>query len=392
MNRLIITLLMAFTFGGAQAQNSEASVRIQKFSADKSDEISLDKARLAVLNEELDRAIYIYGILIDRQKEERSQGKQVSNEILAEYAYVLALSGAQEAALVNIDLALNLKVPSKTIYFYVGSILGIVGFAEYAEPFREAGKEPQWLDGKGKELNDRYRSPALLSIEKTDETIKHISACTRDSRYIEALCFASCLTHINPSLQAAWLLQSAVFEKLGCFTYAFQSFEKGLGLCGNREMPGMEKQLSYLRKKSEKSGNRLNEWQLGSMVYGGLTYSNKTTSINARYGIYSGPFSVSLNMNVGIPSHGDASYYIGLSSYYNIRKFFTGLGLGLQKSGKSSTFTFSPTVGLSLINKRRTSSFDISIYYSIPCKSGVDSTVGITIGKTFYFNISGKSK
>lgn len=392
MKRSIIILLLVFVFTGSRAQslNSIAGKFIgTQNTTEKSDII---QARNAVLNEEFDEALFLYGRIVKNQISNRAQGNQVNNEIMAEYAFVLALTGAQEAALVNIDLTLNLKFPGPSIYFYVCAVLDLTGFSDLSDLYRKVGKEAPWLNGFGSKLIEKYRSPILLDIGRSDVALRHITDCIKDNRYIEALCHATYLTQLDPSLQAAWLLQSAVFEKLGCYKSALSSFEKGMELFGDREMPGMAKQLAYLKRKSASTGNRLSTWQSGSMVYGGLTYNNRTTSINGRYGIYSGPLSISFNLSLGIPNHGDVSYYAGLSGYYNIGKFFTGMGMGLQSVGKSTTFTVSPTVGVSFINKRRTSSFDISVSWYIPCRSGMKSTLGISIGKTFYFNSNGKTK
>lgn len=354
--------------------------------------VTVENARRALISEDFNKALYLYQAIITSQQNNRSQGSQVNNEIMAEYAYTLALTGAQQPALINIDLALNLMPPSASVYYYVGSILDVIGFDDIAGPYKKAGKSPKWMLGKDEMLNNKYRSPILLNIERTDRAIEHITKCLTEERYIEAICYATRLTQLDPDSQAAWLLQSAVFEKIGCYTFAFDSFKKGMSIGDNTGKPGVENQWEYLTKKSQKKGNSVSAWQPGYMVYGGLGCSNKTTYFTGRYGIYSGPLSMSANMSLGIPSHGECTYYAGISCFYNIGKLFTGLGFGLDCIGASTTFTFSPTVGLSFINAKRTSSFDISVAWSIPCKSGIKSSLDISIGKTFYFNSNSKSK
>lgn len=354
--------------------------------------VTVENARRALISEDFGKALYLYQTIIASQQANRSQGSQVNNEIMAEYAYTLALTGAQQPALINIDLALNLIQPSATVYYYVGCILDVIGFEAIAQPYIKIGKSPKWMLGRDEQLNDKYRSPVLLSIERTDRALEHITTCLTEERNIEAICYATRLTQLDPDSQAAWLLQSAAFEKIGCYTFALDSFKKGMSIGDNTDKPGVESQWEYLTKKSQKKGNSVNVWQPGFMVYGGLSCSNKTTYITGRYGIYSGPLSLSANMSLGIPMHGKCSYYAGVSCFYNIGKLFTGLGFGLDCIGASATCTFSPTVGLSFINAKRTSSFDISVAWSIPCQSGMKSSLDISIGKTFYFNSNGKSK
>lgn len=390
MRRILFLIALLLPLANARPQGYDSLFGIIKKPVNTSDKFDIEEARHAVLSEDFDKALYIYGNIIESQKERRAQGTQVDNGLMAEYAYLLALVGAQEAALVNIDLALNLKWPSPTIYYYVGSVMELVGFGDLSAPFVKIGKQPSWLHGKGPDLNKRYKAPVLLTIERTDYAMRHITQCIRENRYVEGLCYATYLTRLVPDMQGAWLLQSAAFEKLGCYTFALQSYEKGIALSSEENLPGMAAQVAYLKKKSLKTGNVPATWQMTAMAYGGLTYSNHSTSINGRYGVSSGPLSMSVSMSINIPEHGDFSYYAGLSGFYNIGKVFGGLGMGLQTNGSATTFTLSPTLGISFINSRRTSSFDISMAWNIPCRAGMKSALGISIGKTFYFNLNGK--
>jgi len=382
--------MLVISFTSSHSQNIVSLLSKNTYTA-RPEEVTIDDARNAVLSEDFNKAIYIYNILIDSQKEKRTQGSQVSNELVAEYAYALSLAGAQEMSLVNIDIALNLDIPNQSIYYYIGSILEINGFDNISEPYSLVAQQPKWLQGKGNVLNERYKSPILLPLENSSEAINHITECIKESRLIEAICYSTYLTQLMPSLQSGWLLQSAVFEKLGFFNYALASYEKGMAL-SEKALPGMDTQLSHLKKQSGKKGNTIKTWQTQSMIYGGLSYSNENLSINGRYGIYCGKLSYAANVSLGFPSNGDCSFYTGISCYYNIKKFFTGLGVGWQTVGSSSTFSFSPTVGVSFINAKRTSSFDISLGLNVPFSSGMNTSMVITIGKTFYFNSNGKSK
>lgn len=385
---LFIMLMVSTTIGYSEGLTSFLNKKIPLI---QTPNVKIEEARDAVLAEDFNTAIYIYNILIEKQQGKRTQGRQVNNEILGEYAYVLALAGAQELSLINIDLAQNLSTPNQTVYYYISSILEINGFGDLSVPYSHVAKQPSWLKGKGEQFNQKYKSPILLSISNPSQAINHITECIKQSRYIEAMCYSSYLTQLMPSLQSGWLLQSAVFEKLGFYTLALSSYETGMKLSSSPQ-PGMATQLSYLQRESTKKGNQIKTWEAQSMVYGGLSYSNSNLSINGRYGIYSGKVSYSANMSIGIPKEGDCSFYTGLSCYYNINKFFAGLGIGYQTVGSSSTFTFSPTLGFSFINAKRTSSFDISLGLSVPCKTGMNPSFVLSIGKTFYFNSKGKSK
>lgn len=388
---LLLTLVLLLT--NVQAQSLSSLIKNVSIPATQAPcNETIENARAAVVQEDFDKALYIYNVIIDRQKQERQQGSQVSNEIMAEYAYVLALTGAQEAAIINLDLAINLKWPTKTVYYYIASILDIIGFQNLSQPFERYSRQPTWLNYKGAELNKKYRSPILLSIDRTDTAISHISQCIGDSRLIEALCYSTYLTQLAPDNQSAWLLQSTVYEKMECYTLALESYERGLNLSPeDKDRPEMTKQLSYLQKKSKKKGNFLNLWQGYQMIYCGVSFNDGNTSLNAREGLSSGPFSISFNESFNVSKHGQCSFYAGLSLFHNFHKLFYGLGLGYQIAN-SSTFSLSPTIGVSFPNAKRTSSIDVSIEYNIPCKSGMSSTFGISIGKTLYFKSKSKGK
>lgn len=395
MKKVFLLLALITSIANMQAQTLSSLIDKFMMPMQISNGETIENARAAVVEEDFDRALHIYGIIIDKQKQDRHQGSQVSNELLAEYAYVLALVGAQEASLINLDLALNLKTPSRTIAYYTASILDVIGFGDLdlSKSFAQQGKQPTWLYGRGFELNKKYRGPILINIDRADIAMTHISECINDSRLIEALCYSTYLVQLTPDMQSAWFLLSTVYENLGYYTSALACYDKGLTLSpDDKSLPGMEKQLTYLQKKSRKTGNTLTNWQMYDMLYGGVTVSNGNTSLNVRYGISSGPLSVSFNERFNISKHGDVSAYTGMSLYHNINKLFYGLGAGLQTTGDSNVFSLSPTVGFSLYNAKHTSSFDVSIEYNIPCKSGMTSSFAISVGKTLYFKSKSKGK
>ena len=392
MKRIFIIMVLVVVIANAQAENT-AVASVQESYAQPNVRVTLNEARQSVVAEDFSKALYIYSNIIEQQKKKRAQGYQVNNVVMAEYAYVLALTGAQEAAIVNLDLAMNLKKPSKWVHYYAGCILDVIGFGDYSRPYFEAGRQPAWLKGMGDTLNAKYRCPVLLSLEKGDVAITHISRCLKDGRNIEALCYSTALVQAAPDMEAAWILHSAVCERLGYFTYSLRSYEKGLSLIDDNDQPGMKRQLTHLQRQSARHGNRLlKKREMVLMIYGGLTYSNSYTSINGRFGACVGRFSYSVNLNMGLNGDGEMSSYCGLSAYYNFGKFFTGAAMGLQVTDYDTMFNFSPTIGVSFINARRTSSFDISIMLDVPSNLDADPTLGISIGKTFYINNKGKSK
>lgn len=392
MKRFIMVLSLAFSLLVVYGQSlssilGKATMNLESQSCK---DMTIENARQAIVNENFNDAIYIYANIIAYQKQNRTQGNRVSPDILAEYAYALALAGAQQSAWVNTDLSLNLKFPSTNTSYLIGCIFSLTGLEKFAEPYIKYGKQPEWLNDKGQYLLDKYHSRNLLSIPQYQNAVTQILQCISDSRFIEALAYSSRLTELYPNLSSSWLLQSSVLQKMNFNIYALQSYQQGIALneCGS--LPGMTEQLASLQKKADKKGNVMREYQIRAMVYGGLSYANRTTSITGRGGIYEGPFSFSANLSIGIPKSGDVSSNIGMSLYYNYGRTFMGFGLSENIVGSTTTLTISPTVGLSFLNASRSSSIDVSLSWNIPCRKGMSSTLGISIGKTFYFNINGK--
>lgn len=379
----------------AQTLNSALGKAVVKNESQLFNELTVENARNAIVNENFDDAIYIYNIIITNQKQQRTLGNRVNPDILAEYAYVLALAGAQQSAWINADLSQNLQSPSGYTLYLIGSILKLTGLEYFAYPYMEHTKQPNWLNGKGQYFLEKYNCRNLLSVPKYQDAVTQITKFLSDSRFIEALAYSSRLTELYPNLPSSWLLQSSVLQKMGFYTYALQSYQKGISLNGNGSMSGMTEQLASLQKKSDKSGNEISVYQIRNMIYGGLSYVNKTTSITGRWGVYSGPISCSATFSVGIPDGGDVgdvSINCGMSCYYNYGCIFMGLGVSDNFVGSTDTITISPTIGLSFINSSRSSSIDVSLSWNIPCRKGMSSSLGISIGKTFYFNFNGKGK
>ena len=351
-------------------------------------ELTKSEARSAVLGGEFDKAILAYSNMISTQSAKRSQGKQVDPELVAEYAFVLALAGAQEAALINIDIALNLTEPSRQMCFYLASIFKIIGFPEFSGPYDLHAKVPDWLKGNYEQLIATNLAPTLIFAGDGGNAAANITKCLTEQRLVQALCYSTLLTRQYPEMQLGWLLQSTTLEKMRLYAMALNSFQQGVEL-SEQPMPGMADQIKYLKEKADKHGNTAIAWKtLSTMVYAGVSCSNGNFMINGRYGVYSGRLSGSINLSFSIPKHGKFTSYYGASVYYSIGKFFCGLGIGMQ----GSDFSISPTIGLSFANKKRTSSLDISMSPYIPFSKGADMAMAISIGKTFYFKSKGGKK
>lgn len=128
------------------------------------------------------------------------------------------------------------------------------------------------------------------------------------------------------------------------------------------------------------------------MTYVGASAAKDMYSLNGRMGLYtSNKFSASLNVGLNYASE-EFSGSIGVSGYKAWGIFVGGLGITDMFGKDSNTFSLTPSVGLSFLNKGQTSSFDIMVNGYIPFSSEQKFSYSISIGKTIYFDLNGLLK
>ena len=101
------------------------------------------EAQEKLKSEEIDTALVLYAKSVEDAQKHRNGGKGVGGDLLAEYAYALALHHNFEAALINIDRAKALG--AKYGNFYASQILTLMGYNEAAEQFIKGAKVPEWI-------------------------------------------------------------------------------------------------------------------------------------------------------------------------------------------------------------------------------------------------------
>lgn len=391
MKRLVFILLTITAFMSASAASPLYNI-LQK-SGDKDNE-RWNSARQEVLSRNFDLAISLYNAEVELQKSKRSQGRQVSEELLSEYAYALALAQIQSEALKVLDIAMSLESNKGVSPFYIFSILYLTGHPEIVDILsgttleKWCAQSPGWLRGYAFDLNKQYAAPSDIEIPDDVSGIKHLRLLMSQDRKTEALAYADVFTKTFPNNQTGFLLASAVWEKFDCYSTAYAQFKKAQTLAS---APGalmtetsMQKQGELLLERSEKIGNRP---AFGSFpmtfISAGIGYASKSFSIQGRYGVSNGPLSISFDVSFIVPDKGDFTSNYGATCYYRWRTLVTGMGIALN----DSKFSFAPTVGLSFLNKKGTSSFDIMMNCYLPTSSGSKTSLTISIGKTFYFKL-----
>lgn len=389
MKNLTVIIILLVTALGVSAANPISAI----LKSDKSSS-RWQEARKQLLDGSVDEAIQLYAFEIEFEKGKRTQGSQVSVELLSEYAYALALAQAQPQALEFIDIAVSMQSNTVVAPFYIYSVLYVTGHKGIVDTLSGVSFEkwcsqaPAWIRDRAVGLNSSYASSSSISFADAQSGIREISSLLAQDRKIEALAYGTVFTKEFPDDQMGYLLESSAWEKLDCFSSASECFDKAYSLASvtgslmNAE--SLRKQKDFLQKKSGKKGNLptfIN--RLSAYVYGGIGYSGKSFNIQGRYGVVNGPVSLAFDVSLFVPDKGKTIYSYGATGYYRWKKLVTGLGLSMY----DNDFSFTPTVGLSFLNSKGTSSFDIMLTTYVPTSRGADVSINISVGKTFYFKL-----
>lgn len=396
MKKILLFLIISSTLFCAEAAGADAvnEIMLSMPETDVSDKSLQEQARRSLLAENLDESIRFYAAAVARQQEVRSQGRQVSPELLGEYAYALALAQAQSQALKTIDIALSLSSLRDVPQFYIFAVLFVTGFPDEADILAGCNAEvwckkaPKWLNGQGFRINARYAAPSAIQIGSISSGVKDLRSLVSNKRKIEAVAYSSAFMTQFPESQLAYLLASSAWENLKCYKQAFQTFEKGFILADKEgaslTRQAMLAQYDYLQKQSRKKGDRMAfSPPVMTYIYGGVGYGNQNFTLQARYGMTQGPLSVSFDASISIPDGGKVYQSYGVTGYYRWKKLVAGLGMAYY----DKSFAFTPTIGLSFFNSSRTSSLDLMLTSYLPIGGNASCGFTLSIGKTFYFKL-----
>jgi len=352
----------------------------------------LDAPRNFILTGQISKAIPIYAQLVDKDN--------ANSALLSEYAYALALGGIHEGALMNLDRAKLLGSFSGKDYFYAGQVFALLGYNRPAAGLLNRCFVPKWVYPKYNELYQEYQSnSSMLQGDSLKILFKRANYLASISMNFQAIALYEQMLEENPDVYLFHVGYSIPLEKVGLNKLAAGELESGISLMSDDSQSAAAKaafnqRLTQLKQQPENAApveqpaftKTLNKFSPKTMLYAGGMFSNNNTSFNARYGVYlSNSFNGSLNM--GVSGNSTATYFnIGLSGYERLGNVVViGVGLNDQIGSSSNVLSVVSTLGFSFINSKRNASWDIFFNVSSPLQQGTSSTVGISIGKSFYF-------
>ena len=359
----------------------------------------VERAHDLIKNEKIGEALVFY-VNISRQIQNgRNVGSGVNGTFLAEYSYVLALHHDFEAALINIDRAR--MVGTKYGDFYAAQVLTLMGYRDAAQQLMKKAKVPEWINGVFQGLNEKYKTTASINRDAPETALKRANKLAANKQTVQAIALFEELVALYPDTYILYVDYSTVWESLGYYTYAAHLLQKGIGLMPQEQAENKRIFTNHLTKVNEKKTKyenaswfkkmlRLNPPKL--MTYVGASAAKDFYSLNGRMGLYtSNKFSASLNVGLNYASE-EFSGSIGVSGYKAWGVLVGGIGITDMFGKNSNTFSLTPSVGLSFLNKSQTSSFDIMVNGYIPFSSEQKFTYSISIGKTIFFDLNGLLK
>lgn len=391
MRKFFILLLIGFSpYLSAQSVFDSFNIR-------KNDVSAIVEARKQLCQGNINEAIVLYSTLIENEKSLRNGGRSVNGDYVAEYAYVLALSGLYDGALMNIDLARSLHAP--TADFFTGQVLKVIGYKELGEGFDAKATVPEWIRGSYMTLNEKYKTQASMDVSEYSASLQRANILSAAGQEIQALIIFESLEKQYPRYYLPFVCESTMWEKFGNLSFAQSSLSHGLSLYPD---DGSEKHKNYathlaglenqLYRTGESKWNALiNKYEPRPMLYIGGSAGKNLFSLNSRIGLYTNN-RFTASANIGYTYSGGSSFSIGASCYKTWGFFMAGLGINEMLAKNNNLFTISPMTGLSFLNKDGNSSYDITLSIDFPFAK--DAKVGYTLsfGRTFYFDFKGFKK
>ena len=369
------------------------------FNGVNSSKAGIVKAREAALKSQIDNSVYIYADAIKHEQCNRSSGNGVDGDFLSEYAYILALHHEFEPALMNIDRAR--MVGTKYGDFYAAQVLAVMGYKDAAQQLMQQAKVPEWISGSYQELTGKYKTTASINRDAPEIALRRANKLAANRQTIQAIALFEELAAIYSDTYIIYVDYSAVWESLGYYAYSAQLLQKGIDLMPKEQSENKQIFLNHLTKVNDMKARFENaSWMkriLGMnppklMTYVGASAAKDMYSLNGRMGLYtSNKFSASVNVGLNYASE-EFSGSIGVSGYKTWGIFVGGIGITDMFGKDSNTFSLTPSVGLSFLNKSQTSSFDIMVNGYIPFSSEQKFSYSISIGKTIYFDLNGLLK
>jgi tetratricopeptide (TPR) repeat protein len=361
---------------------------------------SLDAARAYIISEDFNKAVSTYAVLLQKDS--------ASTSLNAEYAYALALNGIYDAALARLDRVWTPNSGSTDVNFFTSQVFALMGYDMLAVEFGNkiaAGSTPAWISSAApgflKNYSDRMPGDNMSADGDVVADFKSANRLTAQNYNLMSIAIFEGIITAYPGEYLPYVGSSIALEKAGLNEKSAQTIEQALAILGDnteqqeaRQM--LETRLADIKGKSATGGKNSSTDLLAAakpnakgrrmLAYAGGMFSPSYLSLTGRIGTFiSGAGSLSADLGVS-SSGGGASLNLGVMNFFRQKIFAGGYGLGVGFGGGSTTFNIKISVGFSIMNKDKNSSWDIFFDGQQPlAPEGSATVVGMSIGRSVYF-------
>ena len=361
---------------------------------------SLDAARAYIISEDFSKAVSTYALLLQKDS--------ASVSLNAEYAYALALNGIYDAALARLDRVWTPNSFSTDLNFFTAQVFALMGYdmlAIEAGKKIAAGSTPVWISSAAPGFLENYRDRMPVDNMSTDGDVvsdfKRANRLTAQNYNLMSIAMFEGIITGYPKEYLPYVGSSIALEKAGMYEKSAEALEQALAIIGENTEQQEAKQMletrladiksKYLTEgvknftvlpatsKPDAKGKRM-------LAYAGGMFSPSYLSLTGRFGTFISDAG-SLSADFGVTSGGSgASLNLGVMNFFRQKILAGGYGLGVGFGSGSTTFNVKISVGFSIMNKDKNSSWDIFFDGQQPlAPKGSATVVGMSIGRSVYF-------
>ena len=404
--------------------------------------LSLNQMRQLVLAEKFSEVLPEYAWMVQDQERSIGYHKGVDGDLLAEYAYVLALSGMYDGALLNLDralsvgnynaidpveaagskqLALSMKEGKRKqkelervstlnnsglLEFYIAQVYTLMDYPNIANVFfneqdsASMASVPQWIPKDYKRLAKKYTRQPVINQDSFVDAMKRANTFSVNKMYMQAIVLFQEMIDNYPKEYMPYMGQSKVWEKLGFYDKASELLTKGIALnpaTENEKSPYLG-HLQLLGTKSNEANLKpyANSLEQLGMFYIGGTFANSYKSLSIRYGSssYRARYTESVSISLA-DCNGTLKLSVGGDFFKRNRFLVGGAGFYADLAKGSPSTTIKIMGGYSLLYADYSQSIDVMLSLGVTSPLNVgegqkpSSIFAISVGKSLYF---GKTK
>jgi hypothetical protein len=309
--------------------------------------------------------------------------------------------------MVRLDRIWSHKANNREVNYFASQLFALMGYDQLAGEFwKESDKNytPDWISPKAPELLQKHKrvinKTIALSRDELVAKFKHANRLTAQNFSVQSIGLFEEIVSQYPNEYLPYVGYSIALEKAGLLSKSAQTIETALQIVGENPEHKDTKQflsqrLVWIQSKINAQGQNAEPVLSTSsapeakspqlIAYAGGFIASSYTSLNARFGNYISKSSYAA-VDLGLTSANSKSYInIGLSVYNRQGIFVEGVGMTMSIGDGIAAIFGKISVGLSFMNKNRTSSLDIFLDGRMPLTKGGVTTVGISVGQSIYF-------